>query len=252
MKITYQTDEKGVFTSENPESETIPMGAVLVPPPAHKEGKLRKWQTALDPVASLNYGHPGTGEWVYLDDNREKKVFDIKTGKEYSGDYDGIGSLPADTTLIEPPNEHAVWTGDKWVIPADVQAALDAKAIEQARTLKQYEINNKAQAFITKAASLDNVPDFEVYTWPLQSDEAKAYEQDKSAPTPTLDIIAASRGIERTVLIEKALQKSKLYELLAASVAGQRQKYEDALKAAVTLDDINAIVPVYNFPDVRP
>lgn len=248
--ITYQLDKNFIFTGENPNSAEKPHLSVVVAPPDIPSGKVARWVTTLDPVGDLAFGDPDTGNWKIADDNRGKKLYSTITGNEIvDSDYNGIDELPIDTTLLKPEHPEMQWDGEKWTFSQDVKARLDKEAVEQARSQKLQEINANAQAFINQMTGLDKVPDFEVATWPLQAAEAKAWASDKTAQTPTLDNIAASRSMERITLIEKALQKAVAYETLVAHIAGQRQAYEDALKAATDNDAIDAINPMYKLPE---
>lgn len=245
--ITYQLDKNFVFTHENPNSEGKAHLAVIEPPPKEvPAGKVARWVTTLDPVMDVKFGDDDTGHWEVVDDNRDKKLYSTETGQEVTdSDYAGIGELPAGTTLEKPDHHEMHWDGQKWTFSEDVKARLEKEALEKVRLQKQVEINEKAQAFINQAAGLDKVPDFEISTWTIQAAEARTWAADKSAPTPTLDNIAVARGMERVLLIEKALQKAIAYETLAATIAGQRQRYEDMLKAAIDKAAIEAINPVY-------
>lgn len=65
-----------------------------------------------------------------------------------------------------------------------------------------------------------------------QAAEAKAWAANKSAPTPILDQIAASRGVPADALKQAALKKTIAYEQLTASITGQRQAIQDQIEAA--------------------
>lgn len=247
---TYQLDENGVFLCENPEYASQPSHSVLVKPPIAEEGKVLRWVTDLDPVESLNFGHAGTGQWVMVSDNRNKPLYNTVDGIPYKGDFDGLGAIPEGLTDKSPPSLHHSWNGTDWVLTPEKQAQLVQEELDTAKTAKLLEINNKAQAFIDTLASLNEVPDFEVRTWVKQAQEAYAWEQNKDAPTPTLDLIALGRGVSRIELIEKALQKAKQFDVLVSYTAGVRQGYEDLLKAASALVDVEAINPTYTLPEV--
>ncbi len=249
MIKSYQLDENGVLQCENPEYTQQPYNSVLVRPPAPVEGKVLKWVTSLNPVTALNFGHVGTGQWVQVTDNRNKQLYNKSDGSPYVGDFDGLGDLPEGITDKSPPSVHHSWDGTDWVLTPEKQAQLAQEELDTAKTAKLLEINNKAQAFIDTLASLNEVPDFEVRTWVKQAQEAYAWEQNKESPTPTLDLIALGRGVDRVELITKALQKAKQFDVLVSHTAGVRQRYEDQLKAALVLDDVNAIDPIYTLPE---
>ena len=106
-----------------------------------------------------------------------------------------------------------------------------------------------AQAFINTAAEIDKVPDFEVQTWALQAAEVRAWATDKTASTPILDQIAASRGIDADKLKEAALRKTLAYEKLTAHVAGQRQALQSKIEAAKTQAALEKIVIEFTAPE---
>ena len=45
------------------------------------------------------------------------------------------------------------------------------------------------------------------------------------------------------------IAKSDAFAVVVASLTGQRQRYEDLLDAAVTVEDLEAVVPEYTLPD---
>ena len=148
------------------------------------------------------------------------------------------------TQLPSPPDAYHVWDGKTWMLTPEAAARqfTDQKAalLGQAATA--------AQAFVNTAADVDNVPAFELQTWPLQSAEALAWSDDPAAATPVLDTIAAARNIDRVALIKKALKKARAYRLLTAHVAGQRQAIEAAINAAANLDALDAVHIAYTLP----
>lgn len=97
---------------------------------------------------------------------------------------------------------------------------------------------NREADFYVRQITQEKYPDFEKQTFELQKQEAKAWEADNTALTPGVDILAASRQVDRTVLLQKILIKVEVFEQLCMSVAGQRQRYKDEL---YTMEDIDAI-----------
>jgi len=127
----------------------------------------------------------------------------------------------------------------------DIDKTLAEQAYKTAKTAKLEEINNRAQSFVDVATGAANTPAFEVATWQLQGTEAEAWHADNTAPTPNLDSIAARRGIPVELLRQKAYEKSVAYKALTSAVAGQRQRYEDALTAATTVNEVEKIIVEY-------
>lgn len=108
-----------------------------------------------------------------------------------------------------------------------------------AKALKLFSVNAMAQEYVSHMAKVHEVPEFEKDTWVLQAKESKAWKADPSALTPMMDTIAKQRGVPREVLMEKAYIKAMQFELLTASVAGQRQKYADMINNAESLGDLD-------------
>ena len=125
----------------------------------------------------------------------------------------------------------------------DPQAALAA-----AKTAKLHAAAEDEQRFIDVVAGLDGVPQFERDSWASQAIEAQAWAADHNAPTPILAGIAKARGVPLDILRERALAKSNAYTALTASVAGQRQAFEDQIRAADSLAALDAIAIAYKPP----
>lgn len=109
-------------------------------------------------------------------------------------------------------------------------------------------INKQAQQFIDEITNIESTPNFERETWSIQREEAKAWFEGNAEETPTLALIAQARGVPLDVLRQKAYEKAKAYQTVAAIIAGQRQAYEDRLNRAETLEQIRAIEPFYQLP----
>ena len=143
-----------------------------------------------------------------------------------------------DLTVSTPrPSEYHEWDGGSWVLKPTAKK----KMLQHAKSEKLAEINRAAQSYIDSAAGLDKVPGFEVATWTTQAFEAKAWHADQNAATPTLDAIAASRGVSPDALRQKAYEKTLKFERLTAYVAGLRQAAEDKINAAANLDELTDI-----------
>lgn len=149
------------------------------------------------------------------------------------------GCIVSDDLTVSPPrpSEYHKWDGGSWVLTP----AAKKKMLQEAKSEKLAEVNRAAQSYINRAAGLDKVPKFEVATWTTQAFEAKAWHADPNAATPTLDAIAASRGVPPDALRQKAYEKTLKFERLTAYVAGLRQAAEDKINAAANLDELTDI-----------
>lgn len=138
---------------------------------------------------------------------------------------------------------------DGWQLVAEADYSPDpAAALSKAKAAKLHEAATAAQGFIDRVAGLDTVPPFERDSWASQALEAQAWAADHDAETPILAGIAKARGVPLNILRERALMKSNAYTALTASVAGQRQAFEDRIHAAGDLDALDAITIRYALP----
>ena len=157
--------------------------------------------------------------------------------------------------ILNDKGEITGWTETPFE-PAEGQSLIDEKdyhsdpqaALAAAKTAKLHAAASAAQAFIEAVAGLAGVPQFERDSWAQQSLEAQAWAAEKNAATPILAGIAQARGVPLDELRVKALAKSNAYTALTASIAGQRQAYEDQIHAAETLAALDAIAIAYKPP----
>lgn len=186
---------------------------------------------------------------------------------------DGRQSIEAESPEYSD-GQAARWTGETWEIIPDYRGRIvysdgkevlwervgelpkgvslsGAQSVDLAalKTAKISQLNAAAQAFINTSAEIDKVPDFEVQTWSIQAAEVRAWAADKTAPTPVLDQIAASRGIDADKLKAAALRKTLAYEKLTAHVAGQRQALQAKIEAAKTVEALEKIKIELTLPE---
>lgn len=172
--------------------------------------------------------------------------------KYYSIEVENIDELDSkelvvvnDTPMLVParPSECYEWIEGQWVINDEKSTELLAVA----KTKKLKEINDAAQVYVDGIAKTYETPEFERDTWLTQRAEAIAWKQDPNSPTPTLESIATNRGVPLDVLREKAYQKSVLFATLSSTIAGQRQKLEDQLMSAQSIEEIEQINIQFHF-----
>ena len=227
-KLVCQLDPEGYYIGQSvadldPMEEgswLIPAHCIDQPQPEHKPGFAPKWH--------------GAG-WGYVPDHRGREAYRTSDGQPVV--IETIGDLPAGLTFEPRPSRLHQWTGIKWELDAGGQQAW----LVQCKEAKLTEINTAAQAFIDNQTGANQIPAFEIQTWALQAAEAKAWDMDKTAATPVLDRIAASRGIDADKLKAAALRKTLVYEVLTAHVAGQRQALQSKVEAAKTVEALEKI-----------
>lgn len=188
--------------------------------------------------------------WLYRPDYTGVTVYSIADGSARVL-TEADAQIPGGYTTEPRPSEAHDWDAKKgdWVINKTKLAELDRQeaqaAFDKAKTDKAAEINAKAQSYIDHATGADQLPAFEVQSWSIQGAEAKAWHADSTAPTPTLESIAKNRGVPLDALRAGAYKKTMMYEGLVAAVTGQRQKFNDQLRAAKTLAEVESIAVVY-------
>lgn len=88
-------------------------------------------------------------------------------------------------------------------------------------------------------AIASSYPPSERESWPVQSQEAQAFLNDPTTPTPWIDAASEARGIDKTELAQRILGKDAMYRIISGKLSGARQKIEDRIAAAG--DDIDLL-----------
>jgi len=111
----------------------------------------------------------------------------------------------------------------------------ESERVDMAISSKKSEIRSKfdeAIALVTAGANPN-----EVQSWSIQEKEAR----NPTLPTPMIDALALSRGIDRVELIGRIIAKADAYAAYVGTQLGKLQKLEDQLAAATTISDMEAI-----------
>lgn len=91
------------------------------------------------------------------------------------------------------------------------------------------------------SALVAGYPENEQKTFAKQEDEARAYMTNPANATPMIDALAATRGIDKGVLVSRIIAKADLFAQYSGAVIGYRQKLEDQINAAQTVEALSAI-----------
>lgn len=114
-----------------------------------------------------------------------------------------------------------------------------ADKFEQAKEDKLAQINGD---FTQSASALtEGYPEAERLTWPVQQAEALAWGADAEAPTPYLDGLADTRGIDPEDMRQKTLTQTQLFMAASQALVGKRQRLRDLVYEAETLEELDAI-----------
>lgn len=104
------------------------------------------------------------------------------------------------------------------------QIDLTANELEQ---LRQGDVYIKGLEFTTQF-QLDNLgrsyPQFERDTFGVQENEANAYVKDPTAPTPFIDNLCASRGINKELMVQKIINNAAALKAVTAPILGEYQR----------------------------
>ena len=113
----------------------------------------------------------------------------------------------------------------------DQPEQLEFEEIELSKSELEYLSNNdvyiKGLEF-TIQFQIDNIsrsyPQFERDTFAVQETEASAYMKDNEAPTPFIDNLCSSRGIDKDIMVAKILANAEALKFATAPIIGQYQK----------------------------
>ena len=144
----------------------------------------------------------------------------------------------------------ALWQAEKDRLDkAAAEAAKEYNSLANTKSRKLAEINAACDAAL--AALTADYPESELLTFDKQEAEARALLADPEAATPFLTPLAAARGLETEELARKVIAKADAFTTASGHVIGLRQKDEDRLKAAQTVEDVATIVPEYRLPEAE-
>lgn len=130
--------------------------------------------------------------------------------------------------------------------PADAQylgelpyPAPDAGKLLAGKASKLGELNAACERALGELSSA--YPPGELQSWPQQVQEAEALLRDPPGAAPLLTVIATTRGVPLTELAQRVRDKAVAYAEFSGAVIGKRQRLEDELDAAETIEAVGAI-----------
>lgn len=227
MKLVVVKDD---FSGVKPVSQQVEEGIFTVPD-GYKitdtdDGVTRMTQGEIDAIYPPEiWAAPGSFKSVQV-----YKTFN-NTGE--------FGYFPPEGTIkMEGPRPtayHKAASDGSWTV--DMDAAKDAK-------LK--EINTAYNA--ATSALVATYPQTELLTFDKQEAEARAWDADNSVETPLVDMLAAGRQMDKAELVRRIIAKADTFALATGYLTGQRQRYEDLLDAATSVEEVESIVPDYALP----
>ena len=175
---------------------------------------------------------------------------------QWSGESGHMELAGEDNRLLEAASYEtevapyvSLWQAEKARLDkAAAEAAEEYNSLANTKARKLAEINAACDAAL--AALTASYPASELLTFDKQEAEARALLADPEAVTPFLTPLAAARGMETEALARKVIAKADAFTTASGHVIGLRQKDEDRLKAAQSVEDVAAIAPDYALPEV--
>ena len=91
------------------------------------------------------------GEWIQIEDHRDKTVYNIETQEASKVDY--LGPIKEGFTMMEP-SQFSKWNGEKWVLDENEEKAFK---IKQNKSLKNSLLNeaNEQISYLQDAIDFD-------------------------------------------------------------------------------------------------
>jgi hypothetical protein len=209
-----------------------------------------------------NY-HPNTGEYLGVSFADPDPM------------NDGQFLIPANATEIEPPESasntvavfsEGTWSlvpdhrGETWFMPDrspieinEIGVMPDPEWTNAPAPLTVNELISNQLNAVNGACELAiaqisaGYPASEVLSWPKQETEARAWLANNSAATPLIDALASTRGVPKTELVSRIIEKADLFAQVSGQLIGQRQAREDQLDALLARhEDPENTIPVTN------
>lgn len=135
-------------------------------------------------------------------------------------------------------------------IPLAIEKAVAVKiaqtpqepTFEELVAAKRTEIWGAGDAILDQVKA--NFTQAEIESWTKQEQGARDIQAGNTATEAAQFVatIAQTRGIEVSILVAKILANVASYGALSAAVIGEQQRCDDLIKAAVTPEDLDAIV----------
>lgn len=208
-------------------ADSLPAGAV--------ELTREQYKGAIDRIAA--------GEKLAIVDGKVEWYLGKVQQVDADGFHVGEGEHePGEPLIVDKPPESLVrprWDGE-WIEGA-TQADLDEAESERLETARDQARTRIRSAYAEAIASVcDPYPAAERETWSEQVEEAVAV-QDGSTDAPLLQAIADARGLTLTEIAQRVLAKRATYKAVVGPATGKRQKLEQQIDAAETVEELDGI-----------
>lgn len=136
-----------------------------------------------------------------------------------------------------------IWYGDK--IPTQITPEIVAQILTVMNT---FAVKIIEAEYERRYYSMRNVSNIEADSWAIQKEEAKewlAFQGADGHVTPLLDYMATTKGIDKTVLANKILEKAEAFQDRFSRMLVEMQELIAKFKACTTVKAINILYEDY-------
>lgn len=116
----------------------------------------------------------------------------------------------------------------------------EAELLTAAKKAKLTELNTMCDQMAAEV--LQRYSSLDVSSWSQQVKEAEAIMEGSAVEPTLLKQLSGQRGINLMDLAEKVLVKAAIYSCVSGLILGKKQKLEDRLDVAATVEEVNSIV----------
>lgn len=194
-----------------------------------------------DILEELAYFRNGAGQIVFADKfgNTHPPSYLGKWTEAYKNSL-GIYEIIAgscDTFEFKSVGSSFSLSGGK-AVETIITEAIPLATIQQRELDKVYEEYEAAMVPVKNGWT-----DSERETWRKQEEEARAWNENLAAATPWLDKLIEVRGLtDKAALVAKIIGNADALVLISAELTGVKQKKENAIEAATTVQEVRDAV----------
>jgi hypothetical protein len=150
---------------------------------------------------------------------------------------DNNNSLTGDVNLVFTPVPNTGFMKPKWDFDNDIWVEGEEQEVI-IDNRKEFLLDKIKQHFAVAINNLTNgYTDAEIKTWEIQRDEAKAYDGTPES-VPFLSNLAATRGIDLEILVDKVKDNVDIYCKAVSTILGEQHKNEDLIAACESLQEL--------------
>ncbi|WP_204248996.1 hypothetical protein, partial [Halomonas sp. S2151] len=144
---------------------------------------------------------------------------------------------------IVPESNELYADVEAWIAEGNTLAEFkgypDTRLLDDVKQAAMRRINSAYEAELASIRS--EYPESEQMTWDKQEREARAFLADSATATPLLDAMATGRGMDKAELATRIIAKADAWMQASGLATGKRQALEDQVKAAETVEAVEAI-----------